>query len=160
MKTNNAIHRLRALILAGSIAVLAASADDTTNATGKATAKHHLATSKTNTARKPAPITQNHPMTPSPNSEPERIFDLRSRNFISNPDYHEPRQPAPAKQSGQREPLRIFNAVTRNFEINPAYHEPAGATEGTRHPNRETERIKSSTQTGNFEPKPAFGARW
>jgi hypothetical protein len=160
MKANNTIKRLSTLILIGSITVLAASADNvTTSATNKPAAKHRLPVSNVSTTRKSAPLATSSRATASANSEPDRIYDLGSRNFISNPDYHEPPRPAPAKRSGQRmEPRRIFNALTGNFEINPDYREPAGAMAGTRRPNRATEPARIfNPETGNFEPNPAFG---
>jgi hypothetical protein len=159
MKTNSAIKRLSGLLIAGSIAVLTGCSADKTTAT--TTTNKALVTGKRGTARKSVPPAKSSQATASTNTEPARIFDEETDSFISNPDYHEPPRPAPAKQSGQRtEPRRIFNAITRNFEINPDYHEPAGAMEGTRPPNRATEPDRIfDAETGNFEPNPASGVR-
>ena len=162
MKTNGNMKRLSALILAGSIAVLTASADTTTLATDKPATKHHLTVGNASTARKFTPPATTGRERTSTNTEPDRIYDLRTRNFIDNPDYHEPPRPAPAKQSGRAtEPRWIFNARTRNFEINPDYRDPAGAAKGTRRLNHEAEPDRVyDLETRNFEPNPLFGFRW
>ena len=162
MKTNSNIKCLSALIVAGSIAVLTASADTTTPAMDKPATKRHLTVGNASTARKSTPPATTGRARTSTNTEPDRIYDLRTRSFIDNPDYHEPPRPAPAKQSGRApEPRRIFNPLTRNFEINPDYHEPAGAAKGTRPLNREAEPDRVyDLKTRNFEPNPIYGFRW
>jgi hypothetical protein len=163
MKTSSILKRLSALILTSNIAVFTAFAvGPATPATNEPAAKHHLSVGHASAAKKSVPHAKTGGPTTSANSEPDRIYDLRTREFISNPDYHEPPRLAAAKQTGQRaEPRRIFNPVTRNFEINPDYHEPAGAMEGTRRSNREAEPDRIfDPETRNFEPNPAFGIRW
>jgi hypothetical protein len=161
MKTNRTMTRLTALILVGGIATATTfAADPTTPAQDKRTAKHHLPVGHVRTMRKSAKTSR---ATTSTNSEPDRIFDLQSRSFISNPDYHEPTPPTPARQSGAgTEPDRIFNAITRSFEPNPGYHAPAMTTKGTPArigtPNR-IESLTRSPGTSNRIPPSVFGGR-
>jgi hypothetical protein len=61
------------------------------------------------------------------NSEPRRIYDIRSRNFIDNPDY---REPASVKRKvqwsrGADQLPRYYNPMTQQFEGAPVYRTPA-----------------------------------
>jgi hypothetical protein len=62
----------------------------------------------------------------SGDSEPWRIYDLGSRNFINNPDY---RKSAPVKWTTKRarqstEPRRVYNPMTQQFEDSAEIREP------------------------------------
>ena len=124
MKTNSNIKRLSALILAGSIAVLTASAADTTTpAMDKPATKRHLPVGNASAARKSAPLAKTGRAMSATTSEPGRIFNALTKSFEINPNYHEP----PGAMEGTRrpnreaEPDRIFDPETRNFEPNPAF---------------------------------------
>jgi hypothetical protein len=99
------------------------------------------------------------PVGSSAKTEPERIYDLATRNFIANPAYHEP---APMRQvtrpAGRAaEPRRVYNIGTRNFEPNPSYHDSAPMKRAafSTKPETEPDRIFDA-ETGNFEPNPFF----
>jgi hypothetical protein len=68
-----------------------------------------------------------------PTSEPDRIFDITKRMFVSNPAYHEPAAAKPVVQmkGASFEPRRMYDMEKGQFVDNPDYHEPQTARTAT-----------------------------
>jgi hypothetical protein len=84
MNTKTTLKSLAALSLANMLgANVLAGPDRATSPAIESSAKAQKAHHRPSVAPKAAPVTKS-------TREPRRIFDLESRNFVPNPDYHGP----------------------------------------------------------------------
>lgn len=90
---------------------------------------------------------------PAP-TEPERIYNLETGQFDTNPDYHEPAaRQAARKAQPFTEPRRIYDLESRQFIVNPDYREPAHPAAVVR--TGEPRRIYN-IETGQYDANPDY----